>query len=145
MPSQTQGIDGFLYTVNIDGKTANYHFWDQNDIKNSQDVSISDKEFPEGVTNPDTREAVDYAYSIVSEKLTLVQSDKVKADAVRAAELKQDADTQARLSAQEFHANAVDGTVRPNATEKRADGVTQNVYNTASADTASTESTDKKK
>ena len=142
MPNQTQGVDGFLYTVQIDGKTANYHFWDQNDIKNSQDVSVSDKEFPEGVTNPDTREAVDYAYSIVSEKLTLVQSDKVKADVVRAAELKQDADAQTRLSAQEFHTNAVDATVRPVATEKRADGVTQNVYNTAPT---AVDTTDKKK
>lgn len=139
----TFGVDNFLGELSLDGSTANFHFTDPDDVTNTADVNVSPKEFPEGVLDASSREVSDYAYSLVSKQLNDKRSERLKAVTV-----KQAAEEQDRLKAERAvtaeHLSTVQDNVTPRATtEKREDGVTQNVYNTAEPSTD--KSDDKKK
>jgi hypothetical protein len=123
-----QGLDNFLYDLQIDGATANFHFYDADDPKNVADVSISPKEYPEGVTTADSREVADYAYSLVAEKMNAARSDRAKALAVDQADKDAEAAKTERAVTAAGLKISEDVTTKPTTTETREDGVKQNVY-----------------
>lgn len=127
----TFGVDNFLGEVTVDGSTANFKFTDPDDVKNVQEVSISPKEFPEGVISPDSREVSDYAYSLVAEKMNAVRSERIKATETKQVADQQDAAKAEKSVTAQHLASAQDSQVAPAGTEVRKDGVKQTVYNTA--------------
>jgi hypothetical protein len=129
----TFGVDNFLGEVSFDGSVANFHFTDPDDVKNVQDVSVSAKEFPEGVVSADSREVSDYAYSLVAEKMNAVRSERIKAAEVKLVTDEQDhKKVEASISAQHL-ATAQDNKTPSSGTETREDGVRQTVYNVGPA------------
>lgn len=120
------GLDNFLYEVKIDGKTANFHFWDPEDSTNTADVSVSDKEVPDA--NAEARETAEYAFSLVSKQLNDKRIERRKAaDTARLSE-QQDADKAAKAATAQHLSEASDNKTAPLGTEKREDGTVQNVY-----------------
>jgi hypothetical protein len=138
----TFGVDNFLGELSLDGTTANFHFTDPDDTANVADVSISPKEFPEGVVSPDSREVSDYAYSLVSKQLNDKRSERLKAANVKLEVEEQDRLKAERAATAEHLSSAEDSKVAAAGEEKREDGVKQTVYNTAAP---STKQDDKKK
>lgn len=138
----TFGVDNFIGEVTVDGSVANFRFTDPDDVKNVAEVSVSEKEFPQGVVSADSREVSDYAYSLVAKQLNAVRSDRIKAAETRLVVEAQEADKAAKELQSEHLRTAQDNVTPAAGTEKREDGVVQNVYNTAPP---STQSNDKKK
>ncbi len=121
------GLGNFEYDLTVEGNNAKFKFFDPEDVTNTADVSLGEKDFPEGITAPDSRQVADVAYA---------QCQKVlndKRDARIAKNEKEDlADRQAeeqrtREAAADFLNNAQDGAVAPAKVE--SDGT--KVYNTA--------------
>jgi hypothetical protein len=132
-----QGLDNFLYDLAIDGGTANFKFWDPNDPTNTAEVSVSPKEFPEGVTAAASREVADYAYSLVSKQLNDKRADKAKAEAQTQLDAQAAADKEAKAATAAHLSEAQDNSTAPLGTEKREDGVTQNVFSSTVDSSAS--------
>lgn len=120
------GLDGFLYDFVVDGKTTNFHFWDPEDATNTADVSISDKEV-DGSSG--SRETAEYAYAQVVKGLSEKRDARLAKGAADFQAKKQADEAQVRETATDFLNNGKDPEVKAVGTEKRADGVTQNVYN----------------
>jgi hypothetical protein len=131
----TFGVDNFLGELSVDGTTANFHFTDPDDTTNVADVSLSPKEFPEGVISPDSREVSDYAYSLVSKQMNDKRSERLKAANIKLETAEQDRLKAERAATAEHLGSAKDSQVAPAATETRSDGTKQTVYNTAAPST----------
>jgi hypothetical protein len=123
-----QGIDNFLYEINTDGSVANFKFWDADDVTNVAEVAVSAKEFPEGVTQADSREVVDYAYGLVGSEMNKKRADRAVKLAHEAAEAQAQADKDEKASQLEIAKAAQHNVTAPLTTEVREDGVTQNVF-----------------
>lgn len=119
------GLDNFLYDLTIDGKTANFHFWDPDDSTNVADISVSDKEYN---GNPEGREAAEYAYSLVNKQLNDKRIERLKAADVALLSEQQDSVKADKAAVAEHLSAAQDNVTSPLGTEKREDGVVQNVY-----------------
>lgn len=136
-----QGLDGFLYDVSADGKTSNYHFWDPDDATNVADVSVSASDLGD---NTDARSSAEFAYAKVVKQLTDARSKRLAgAEANRVAAVNEEA-KRVRDAQTDFLNNAQEQEIKPVGTEKRDDGVTQNVYN-ANPPSDNTGKDDKKK
>lgn len=133
------GLDNFLYDLTIDGKTANFHFWDPEDSTNIADVSVSDKEFN---GNAEGREAAEYAYALVSEQLNDKRIERRKAADAALLSEQQDAAKADKVAVADHLKIAQDNVTSPLTTEKREDGTVQNVF---SSTLDSTEKSDNKK
>lgn len=138
------GLDGFLYHQTVDGKTAHFTFTDPEDVTNTAEVTVGEKDIPETAL-AGSRETADFAYSQVSKPL----NDKRDARRVDAAQVelreRQAAEAQVRESTTDFLANTSDTAVASAGEEKRSDGATQTVYNTATLNEQSTNESKKKK
>lgn len=125
-----EGLDNFLHEVKVDGKTSNYHFWDPEDSTNTADVSVSDKEYD---GNPGTREAEEYAYSLVSKQLNDKRIERHKAVETELVKKDQDAVKADKAAVAQHLSEAQNNTTAPLTTEKRDDGTVQNVYSSTKA------------
>lgn len=137
----TLGVDGFLYDMTVDGKTANFKFTDPEDVNNTTEVSVSEKEMEN--TKASSREVQDYAYSLVSKELTdkrAARQAKAEADRVAA---QNEVDAKTREAQTEVLQNSNDNTVAVDHVD--ADG--NNVYNAhyESDDDKNRKQSDKKK
>lgn len=133
------GLDNFLYDLEVKDGNASFHFVDPNDASNTADVTISQKDFPEGAPGADDRRVADLAYSQVSKKLNDARDGRVAKDEADAAASKAEEDKRSREAAQDFFDKSQDVAVAPAKVDK--DGTS--VYNTASAETAEEKSAKK--
>jgi hypothetical protein len=129
----TFGVDNFNGELSLDGSTANFKFTDPDDTSNVAEVSISPKEFPEGVISPDSREVSDYAYSLVSKQLNDRRSERLKAANIRLETAEQDRLKAEKAATAAHFSDTSDSEVASAGTETRKDGTKQTVYNTAEA------------
>lgn len=136
------GLGNFLYTLDVvDGK-ANFKFRDPEDASNTAEVSVSQSDFPDGVTQADARQVADVAYAQCSKVLNDKRDARVRKQAAKDLEAKHEEDARVRESAADFLNNAQDAAVQPVKTED--DGT--NVFNTASSEeNASANNTDNNK
>lgn len=124
------GIDNFLYTIEVNGKTATYKFTDPGDITNVAEGVLNEQEIPKDNTF-DSREATDLAYAQVSVKLNEKRNARVAKEAQNELKAQQETDAASRASAADFQAKAQETVVEPAGEETREDGTVQTVYNTS--------------
>jgi hypothetical protein len=135
----TYGLGNFNYDLDVKDGNAIFKFSDPNDAANTAEITINQKDFPEGAPGADDRRVADQAFAEVSKKLNDTRDKRLEKEAAdaRAAETAQD--QKDRAEAKEFFDNSSDVTTAPAKVEK--DGTT--VYNTAESSEAPSD--DKKK
>lgn len=100
------GIDNFLYEVSVSNGSAVFKFHDPQDLGNTAEVTVHQKDFPEGITDADSRQVADLAYNQCRGAMNDVRSKRIaEAEAKQAAETKA-AEVASRHAADEHHANS---------------------------------------
>ena len=122
------GLGNFKYEFTVEGGSAKFKFYDEQDASNTAETSVSTKDFPEGVTQPDSRQVADVAYNQVSKVLNDKRDARLRQTADNELADKQTEDSRQREAAEDLHANSQDVSTAP--TKVDSDGT--NVYNTAS-------------
>jgi hypothetical protein len=130
------GLGNFKYELEVKDGSSKFKFYDPEDASNTAEVSVSQKEFPEGVTQPDSRQVADLAYAQCAKVLNDKRDARLRKEAADALKAKQDEDARSREAAADFLNNSKDVEVEPAKVE--SDGT--KVYNTPSD-----KNTDKKK
>lgn len=133
--AQTYGLGNFLYEIDVADGKANFKFWDAEDAANTAEVSIAKADFPEGITDADSRQVADLAFDQCQRVLNDKRDARLKKEAADKLATEQAEEKRARQAAQDFQANAQDVAVEPAHVDK--DGTT--VYNTAEVDETSTD------
>jgi len=95
------GLGNFVYEINFDGKNANFKFRDPDDVSNVAEVTVSEKEFPENA-KADSRQVADYAYTQVAKTLNDKRDERLKKEAAKEVEERQEADARLRETANDF-------------------------------------------
>lgn len=127
MPSY--GLGNYQYDLTVESGNAKFKFWDSEDSSNTAEVSVSQGDFPDGVTQADSRQVADLAYAKCEKSLNetrdkRLQKQHADADAKSIAE-----DKRAREATNSFLANASENSPKPDKVEKDKDGnVISNVY-----------------
>jgi hypothetical protein len=104
----TYGLGNFQYDIKVEDGNANFNFFDPEDASNTASVSVPQKEFPEGVTQADTREVADLAYAQCQKVLNDKRDARIQKSEEDALAKKQEEDAAAREAAADFHANSND-------------------------------------
>jgi hypothetical protein len=130
------GLGNFVYELEISNDTANFSFHDPNDVTNTAEVSVSKKDFPEGIVQPDSRQVADLAYAQCSKVLNDKRDARLKKEASAEFNTRTDEEARSREAQADFLNNAQDASVQPAKTED--DGT--KVYNTAEASDSSSSS-----
>lgn len=125
--AQQYGLGNFLYEIEISDGNANFKFWDSDDASNTAEVSVAQKDFPEGVKDADSRQVADLAFSQCQQVLNDKRDARVKKEQADDLAEKQKEDKRVREEAADVLANGQDVAVAPAHIEK--DGT--RVYNTA--------------
>jgi hypothetical protein len=125
--AQAYGLGNFLYEIDIADGSANFKFWDADDASNTAEVSVAQKDFPEGVKDADSRQVADLAFSQCQKVLNDKRDARMKKEAADEITAKQEEDKRVREEAADVLANGQDVAVAPAHIEK--DGT--KVYNTA--------------
>lgn len=128
------GLGNFVYELEVSNGNANFKFYDPEDAANTAEVAVSQKDFPEGITQPDSRQVADIAYAQCSKVLNDKRDARLKKQNTAEFNARQDEDARSREAQADFLNNANDASVQPAKTED--DGT--KVYNTENAP-ASTE------
>jgi hypothetical protein len=128
--AQQYGLGNFLYELEVSDGNANFKFWDAEDAANTAEVSVSQKDFPEGVKDADSRQVADIAYTQCQQVLNDKRDARLKKEAADNVAEKQKEDKRVREEAADVLANGQDVAVAPAHVEK--DGT--RVYNTATPD-----------
>lgn len=129
--AQTYGLGNFLYTIDVADGNANFKFWDQEDASNTAEVSVSQKDFPAGITDADSRQVADLAFDQCQKVLNEKRDARVKKQATDELAEKQKEDARVREVSAEILANGQDPAVAPAEIQKDKDGNEVRVYNTA--------------
>lgn len=140
------GLGNFLYEIEVKDGTANFSFFDPDDASNTAQASVAQKDFPEGITQPDSRQVADLAFSKVSKEMNEKRDDRIRKEHDEAFEKKNEEDARARDAAADILNNGKDVQTEP--TKVEDDGT--RVYNSGEAapseeDNSSNETTSKKK
>lgn len=135
------GLGNFLYELEVSNGNANFKFWDTDDASNTAEVSVAQKDFPEGIKDADSRQVADLAFSQCQQVLNDKRDARVKKELADDVANKQKEDKRVRDEAADVLANGQDPSVAPAEVQKDKDGNEVKVYNTARPD----ESTDNKK
>lgn len=135
--AQTYGLGNFLYELEIADGNANFKFWDADDASNTAEVSVAQKDFPEGVKDADSRQVADLAFTQCQKVLNDKRDARIKKEVADEVAAKQEEDKRVREEAAYVLANGKDVEVAPALIEK--DGT--RVYNVATP----SDSEDKKK
>jgi hypothetical protein len=125
--AQTYGLGNFLYTLDVADGNANFKFWDTDDASNTAEVSVAQKDFPEGIKDADSRQVADLAFEQCQKVLNDKRDARLKKETTDALAEKQKEDARVREEAADVLANGQDVAVAPAHIEK--DGT--KVYNTA--------------
>lgn len=121
------GLGNFKYEFTAENGQAKFKFYDEQDASNTAETAVSSKDFPEGITQPDSRQVADIAYLQVSKQLNDKRDARLEREANEATASKLKADRQAREAADDHFAHSNDVSVAPAKVEE--DGT--RVYNTA--------------
>lgn len=135
--AQTYGLGNFLYEIDVADGNANFKFWDADDASNTAEVSVAQKDFPEGVKDADSRQVADLAFTQCQKVLNDKRDARIKKEVADEVAAKQEEDKRVREEAAYVLANGKDVEVAPALIEK--DGT--RVYNVATP----SDSEDKKK
>jgi hypothetical protein len=136
------GLGNFLYDFSATDKgDATFTFRDPEDASNTAEVSVSQSDFPAGVTQPDSRQVADVAYAQCAKVLNDKRDARIRKEAADDLSAKHEADANAREVGADFLANAQDVATAPASTEK--DGT--QVYNTKTDDASDTGKTSESK
>lgn len=111
------GLGNFVYELTFDGKSANFNFRDPEDVTNTAEVSVSQDEFPAGVSSADAREVADYAYIQVAKTLNDKRDARLKAEAEQAVQEAQERDAHERSVANDFFDKSREVGDQPNYTD----------------------------
>lgn len=136
--AQAYGLGNFLYELEIADGNANFKFWDADDASNTAEVSVAQKDFPEGVKDADSRQVADLAFTQCQKVLNDKRDARIKKEVADEVTAKQEEDKRVREEAAYVLANGKDVEVAPALIEK--DGT--RVYNVS---TPSDNEDDKKK
>lgn len=128
------GLGNFLYEFSVDGKSANFKFWDPEDVTNTAEVAVTEKDFPEGVTDADSRQVAEVAYNQCSKTLNDKRDERKKREATEAFEKDTAEKASAREAAADHFAHSQDVSTAPATTETDDQGRVTNVYNTENND-----------
>jgi hypothetical protein len=132
------GLGNYLYELEVKDGTANFHFVDPEDASNTADVTVSQKDFPEGAP-ADSRQVADVAYAQAAKVLNDKRDARVKKDAAKDLDDRLTEEARSREAADDFLANSSHVAVEPAKVE--SDGT--KVYNTE--DKSSDKTADDKK
>lgn len=124
--AQAYGLGNFLYELDIADGNANFKFWDADDANNTAEVTVSQKDFPEGVKDADSRQVADLAYSQCQQVLNDKRDARIKKEINDEVTAKQKEDKRVRDEAETFLSSTADVAVKPDHIER--DGT--KVYNT---------------
>lgn len=139
------GLGNFYYEVTADGGKANFKFTDPFDTSNTAEVSVDQKDFPEGLSY-DSRQVADIAYDQCQRVLNEKRDARILKEEEDKREAKNEEDARARQAAQDFHANAEETAVAPAKVEKDGTHVYNTENNQDAVDASSSDSaSDKKK
>lgn len=100
------GLGNFVYELEVSDGSANFHFYDPEDASNTADVSVSASDFPEGITQPDSRQVADLAFAQCQSLLNGKRDERIRETSASELEAKHDEDARAREAAQDFHNNS---------------------------------------
>lgn len=105
----TYGLGNFKYDITVNGTSANFKFFDPEDVTNTAEVSLHEKDFPEGITEPDTREVAEVALAQCQKLLNDKRDARIKKE--REAELDEQSEEtkRSREAANDFLANTQEG------------------------------------
>lgn len=121
------GLGNFVYEFTVDNGSANFKFHDPEDANNTAEVSVNNKDFPEGITQADSRQVADLAFAQCSKQLNDTRDERLSKEASDKLDKEQEEGHRQREAASEFFNNSADGAVPPAKVEE--DGT--KVYNTA--------------
>ena len=115
----TYGLGQFKYDIEINGKSAKFSFYDPEDVDNTAEVSLSEKDMPEGVETPDDRQVAELAFAQCQKLLNDKRDARMIKD--RTEDLKeQDAETKrSREVANDFLANVAGSKEQPKSETKK--------------------------
>lgn len=100
------GLGNFLYELTVDDGKSKFHFFDPEDADNTADVEVAKKDFPDGISDPDSRQVAELAFSQCSKLLNDSRDDRIRRTAASELSAKHAADARAREAAADFNNNS---------------------------------------
>ena len=125
----TFGLGNFMYEMTVEGQSAKFNFYDPEDVSNSAEASVSQKEMPEKKVGVDGREVSEIAYGKVAKQLNDKRAKRLADEQTKELEDRLERDAKAVEASTQFYADSEEGSVKPAKEEK--DGT--RVYNTEGA------------
>lgn len=119
----TYGLGKFMYDIIVEDKQAKFSFYDPEDATNTAEVTLTEKDFPEGVTAPDTREVAEAAFAQCQKLLNEKRDARVRRERTTELDEQLDQDKHDRETAADFLASSGDhaAPAKDQAAEKKAD------------------------
>jgi hypothetical protein len=100
------GLGNFIYELEVSDGKANFNFRDPEDANNTAQVSVSQKDFPEGIPQADSRQVAELAFAQCSKVLNDKRDARIRKEAADALEKKHAEDARQREEAADFHNNS---------------------------------------
>lgn len=100
------GLGNYLYTLAVKDGNATFDFRDPEDADNTATVSVSQEDFPEGITQADSRQVADLAYSQCAKVLNDKRDARIRKVEAEKLDSKLTEDARQREEAAEFHNNS---------------------------------------
>lgn len=136
------GLGNYLYEVEVKDGAAHFDFFDPDDAGNTAQVTVNQNDFPEGVTDPTSRQVADIAFAKVAHDLDDARDARIRKQATSDLQEKHAEDKRQREASAEFINNADE--VQTQTAKVDSDGT--KVYNTDPGDgNAENKTSDKKK
>lgn len=104
----TYGLGNFKYDLEVTGKTAKFHFYDPEDVSNTADVSLDEKDMPAGVSTPDDRQVAEIAFAQCQKLLNDKRDARYIKNRTEDLKVQDDETKRSREAANDFLANAQD-------------------------------------
>lgn len=100
------GLGNFVYELEVSDGKANFSFRDPEDANNTAQVSVSQSDFPEGITQADSRQVADLAFAQCSKVLNDKRDARIRKQEADALENKHAEDARQREEAADFNNNS---------------------------------------
>lgn len=100
------GLGNFLYDLEVRDGKALFRFYDPEDAENTAEVEVSKSEFPEGITQADSRQVADIAYAKCAKVLNDKRDARFQKESADQLAAKQEEDARQAGEAREFFENS---------------------------------------
>lgn len=135
------GLGNYVYDIDVeDDGSAHFKFFDPQDPANAEEVVLAPKDFPGGVSNPDSRPVAEAAFNQCAKLLNDKRDARLQAETVAKMKADQAAGAAARENAQEYLSNIQDPATEPDHVEK--DGTKVYTVSPALSDASASQSAD---